>query len=94
MIAATDRLDRIAFIFTHKLNIDVLALDSDLFENGILDSLTLVDLLAALEAEFEFHLPPGELDIDQFRSLDRIARFVTQYVPGREAAIGIHQTAA
>ena len=94
MIAATDCLDRIAFIFTHKLDINVSALDSDLFENGILDSLTLVDLLAALEAEFGFHLPPGEFDIDEFRSLDRIAGFVTRYLPEPEAAVGTYQTAA
>jgi acyl carrier protein len=94
MIATTDCLHRIAFTFTHKLNIDEPALDSDLFENGVLDLLTLVDLLAALETEFRFHLPPGELDIDEFKSLDRIAGFVTRYLPEPEAALGTYQTAA
>ena len=35
MIETTDCLDRIAFTSTHKLNIDVPAIDSDLFENGV-----------------------------------------------------------
>ena len=89
----TDCLDRITFIFTNKLNLEAPAQNEDLFENGTLDSLSLVDLLAELESEFAFSIPPDQLDLEEFRSLEGIAGFVSRFVPEREAAIGTHQTA-
>ena len=94
MIATTEILDRISSIFTQKLNIEAPAHDSDLFKNGTLDSLTLVDLLAELEAEFGFHLQPDQLAVEEFRSLESIGHFVNRFLPEPEASIGTHQTAA
>jgi D-alanine--poly(phosphoribitol) ligase subunit 2 len=48
----------------------------DLFEAGILDSLAFVDLLLHLEREFGFRCAPQDMELDHFRSVDRIARFV------------------
>jgi acyl carrier protein len=89
-----DILDRISLIFTQKLNLEAPAHDSDLFKNGTLDSLTLVDLLAELETEFGFHLQPEQLVVEEFRSLESLARFVNRFLTESEAALGTHQTAA
>ena len=76
MIATTDLSQRIRTIFTHRLHLEAPGQNADLFEAAVLDSLTLVDLISELEREFGFRLPIGQLNIDDFRSLDRIAQFV------------------
>ena len=68
--------DRIAKVFTDRLNTDVPSVDTDLFETGILDSLRFVELLAALEESFGVRVSVEELEIDDFRTLSRIAQFV------------------
>jgi acyl carrier protein len=55
---------------------DVPAVDADVFESGVLDSLAFVDLLAALEREFGIAIALDDLEIDHFRSVARIADFV------------------
>lgn len=68
--------DRIAKLFTDRLNTDVPTVDTDLFETGILDSLRFVELLAALEESFGLRVSVEELEIDDFRTLSRIAQFI------------------
>lgn len=50
--------------------------DDDLLETGRIDSLTLVELIFALEQELGVELPLEELDVDHFRSLRAIAELV------------------
>jgi len=93
-MSTKDIQDRISLIFSQKLNLEAPAHDSDLFKNGTLDSLTLVDLLAELETEFGFHLQPDQLVVEEFRSLESLARFVNRFLTEPEAALGTHQTAS
>jgi methoxymalonate biosynthesis acyl carrier protein len=67
---------RLARVFTERLDVEVPAPDTDLFDTGILDSLRFVDLLAALEETFGVRVAVEELEIDDFRSLSRIADFL------------------
>jgi D-alanine--poly(phosphoribitol) ligase subunit 2 len=67
---------RIAQLFTDRLHTDVPAVDTDLFETGILDSLRFVELLAALEEDFGVRIAVEELEIDDFRNVSRIADFL------------------
>ena len=67
---------RISTLFAERLNVDVPAVDTDLFETGILDSLQFVELLAALEETFEVRISVEEIEIDDFRTISRIASFV------------------
>jgi acyl carrier protein len=76
VIATTDLSQRIRAIFAQRLHLEIPVQNADLFEAGVLDSLALVDLINELEREFGFRLPFGELNIDEFRSLDRISKFV------------------
>lgn len=68
--------ERIAKLFADRLNTEVPAVDTDLFDTGILDSLRFVELLAALEESFGVRVSVEELEIDDFRTLSRIAQFV------------------
>jgi D-alanine--poly(phosphoribitol) ligase subunit 2 len=65
-------------LFTERLNVDVPAADTDLFETGILDSLQFVELLAALEEAFAVQISVEEIEIDDFRTLSRIVRFLAE----------------
>jgi D-alanine--poly(phosphoribitol) ligase subunit 2 len=68
--------ERIAKLFTDRLHTDVPTADTDLFETGILDSLRFVELLAVLEESFGVRVSVEQLEIDDFRTLSRIAQFV------------------
>jgi acyl carrier protein len=59
-----------------ELSIDVASPTTDLIETGLLDSLALVELIAAIEQEFHVDLALDTLEIDAFRSVESIAAFV------------------
>ena len=63
-------------LFAEKLHVDVPSLDTDLLEEGLLDSLSFVDLLLCLEQEFGTVITLEDLELDNFRSVARIAAFV------------------
>jgi acyl carrier protein len=48
-----------------------------LFEQGILDSLALVTIVAALEQRFDIAVTPEDLIPENFRSITDTARFVS-----------------
>jgi D-alanine--poly(phosphoribitol) ligase subunit 2 len=68
--------ERIGRVFSDKLNIETPASHVDLFETGVLDSLAFVELLLHLECEFGVTVPVDDLEIDNFRSIARVADFV------------------
>lgn len=69
-------VDRINAIFANALNLETPSPDIDLFDTGVLDSLAFVELLLQLEREFGVTVSLDELEIDNFRSIGRIAEFV------------------
>jgi acyl carrier protein len=79
--------DRISNIFIEHLRIQPPSPDTDIIENGMIDSLSLVDLIAHLEQEFSIRIPLNELDLNYFRSIDRIGEFIRTQLP--EAGVSI-----
>lgn len=69
--------ERIAEIFTDKLHIEVASSDTDLMQSGLLDSLALVELLFHLEQELGIKITLESLELENFRSIARIAQFIT-----------------
>lgn len=67
---------RISALFAEKLHLQVPSLDTDLIDTGLVDSLTFVEFLAQLENEFGVEVSLEDLEIDHFRTISRIARFV------------------
>lgn len=68
--------DRITRIFSEKLNLEVPGVETDLVEAGILDSLAFVELIVCLEEEFGTGIPTDDIEIDNFRSVVRIANLI------------------
>jgi acyl carrier protein len=82
---------RIQAIFNQRLQVDIPAVDIDLFETGLIDSLVFVDLLLALEEEFSMEITLDRVNLDDFRSITRIADFISlQNNPIEEILIGWH----
>lgn len=71
--AASLLLPQLRTLFRDVLNVDVPAPGTDLIETGMLDSLALVELLFEIEQRFGIDLVLEELDIEDFRTLERLA---------------------
>ncbi len=65
--------ERVQQLFLETLNVQVPSQEADLIESGLIDSLALVELLFAIEREFSVSLPLDDLEIENFRSVDRIS---------------------
>ena len=72
-------------LFARKLNLNAPTVDTDLVGTGLLDSLMLVELLAQLEGTFGVSISTDDLELDNFRSIASIARFVVQRTAVAEA---------
>lgn len=71
-----DRADvqrRIADWFLQSLNLEIPSPKTDLFETGVLDSLGFVELMLHLEREFGVTITLEQVEVDNFRSVERIA---------------------
>lgn len=73
--AIKERLDA---LFVECFNIEVPSPDTDLLDTGALDSLQFVELLAQLEQRFGFQVKVSDIDIDDLRTIERIARLVAE----------------
>jgi methoxymalonate biosynthesis acyl carrier protein len=74
-----DRADiqrRIAGWFLQSLGLEIPTPETDLFETGVLDSLAFVELLLQLERDFGVKIALDEVEIDHFKSVERIATFL------------------
>ncbi len=67
---------RLTDLFADTLNLEVPSVETDLVESGVLDSLTLIDLLLSLEQEFGVKISLEDVAIDNFRSISSITQFV------------------
>lgn len=67
---------QIMSLFETELNLLIPSADTDLIDEGLLDSLVFVDLIVKLETTFGVEVPVADLDIEQFRSVTRICEFV------------------
>ena len=69
-------IERLGILFAETFHIEVPSADADLLESGILDSFQFVELLLQLEQNFGFQIKIEDIDLDDLRTLARIARLV------------------
>ena len=69
-------IERLRAVFVESFHIEVPSADTDLLENGILDSFQMVELLSELEQRFGFRINIEHIELDDLRTLSRIARLV------------------
>ena len=76
MTNAHSMIERLGALFVECFHIEVPSPDTDLLETGVLDSLQFVELLMQLEQRFGFRVKVEDLNLDDLRTLERIARLV------------------
>ena len=76
--AVEDRL--IEFLQTLTGNTEI-ATGTDLLEGGIVDSLTMMDLMVFIESELKVQLETGDLNADVFRTPATLAQFIVDRGP-------------
>jgi D-alanine--poly(phosphoribitol) ligase subunit 2 len=69
-------IERLDALFVESFHIEVPSPDVDLFDLGILNSLQFVELLFQLEQHFGFPIKIEDIDLDNLRTLARIAHLV------------------
>jgi D-alanine--poly(phosphoribitol) ligase subunit 2 len=69
-------IERLGTVFVESFHIEVPGADTDLLESGILDSFQMVQLLFELEQRFGFRIKLEDIDLDDLRTLSRIAGVV------------------
>jgi acyl carrier protein len=69
-------IERLDALFVESFHIEVPSPDADLFDLGILNSLQFVELLFQLEQHFGFPIKIEDIDLDNLRTLARIAHLV------------------
>lgn len=69
-------VQRLGLLFSESFHVEVPAAEADLLATGLLDSLQLVELLLQLEQQFGVRISIEDIDLDDLRSLERIARVV------------------
>jgi acyl carrier protein len=77
MCEQTVALERLRTLFLRHLHLEVPSADTDLLETGLLDSLQLVDLLLLIEEEFGRRISLEAIELDDLRSLARLAKLVS-----------------
>lgn len=76
MFDHTTLSNQIAGLILEKLSLEVPSADTDLIQTGLLDSLALVNLVVILEQKFGLKISIDNLELDNFRSITKIAEFV------------------
>jgi acyl carrier protein len=79
-------LERLRALFFQHFHVEVPSVAMDLLESGVLDSLQLVDLLLLIEENFGRRIPIEAVELDDLRSLERLATLVSTLPGGVGAA--------
>ena len=75
----------IAGLLSDRMGLLAPSVDTDLFETGILDSLSLVELLIHIETTYGVTLNLSDIEIENFRSVESIAEFIERSGGGKSA---------
>jgi acyl carrier protein len=80
-----DRLEKlqqeITSIFVERFDTRIPSQEVDLLETGLVDSVKIVELVLELEQRFGVSLPFEELEIEDFRTVPRLAERIARTTP-------------
>ena len=71
----------ITAIFLERFDVRLPAPDADLLDSGLVDSVKIVELVLELEQRFGVTLPFEDLEIEDFRTVQRLAECVARALP-------------
>ena len=79
--------EQISRFFRERLDTQVPAPDTDLFDSGLLDSLAFIDLVVYLEQQFAIEIIARDLEPENFRTLAGIAEFVAERIGAKTSVV-------
>lgn len=59
-------------------NKDKINVDTDLFNEGFIDSLGVMHLISFIESSFEIEIQESDFELEHFRSINSIANFLNE----------------
>ena len=65
-------------IVCETLTLETVAFEEDLIDSGLLDSLSMVQLMVALEEEFDIRIEPEDIDFEDYRSVKSMTEMITR----------------
>lgn len=80
----TDIKQSLVQFFQDQFDIELPSTSEDLIEAGILDSLMLIELVVFIESDFSVATELDDLEMENFVSIDSMARFVTARQPASD----------
>ena len=94
-MSETDIQQTIFQFFRDQFDVELPSASTDLIEAGILDSLMLVELVVYIENQFSVTTELDDLEMENFVTVDSMARFVAARQPSSgQGDFGGEQTAA
>ena len=78
-------ITRVTALIRDTVGIDVPDPTRELLASGLIDSLSFVSLLAAMEQEFGISIDIDRIELADFQSVERIARFITLEMAGSDS---------
>lgn len=69
-------IEHLGALFAERFHINVPSAKTDLLNSGLLDSLQFVELLLHLEQRFGIRVPIDSIELDDLRTLERLAGVV------------------
>lgn len=77
-------------IVCKTLTLETIAFEEDLIDSGHLDSLSLIQLMVALEEEFDIRIEPEELDFEDYRSVKSMTEMINRLSCNTETPIHVN----
>ena len=74
-----DLISQVSRLIAENLFLEVTSPEEDLLSSGAIDSLSLIQLLVTLEEYFGVRIPLAELEIEDLRTVQSIARLIESY---------------
>lgn len=90
MTLANDSHDQIMRLISELAHIEAPSVETDIIESGLLDSLLFVELISSLEKRFGVHISLDDIELDNFRSVRKIAEFVNRCSAPQTMAVSSH----
>ncbi len=92
MQAQRDLIDEIRTLIAETLLVEVESPDADLLHEGVLDSVSMVQLILHLEEHFGLKIELHALELDDLRSVNSIVRLVAARGAVCTSAVGLRTT--
>jgi acyl carrier protein len=83
-----DYVERLGALFADTFHVAVPGPHADLLDDGVLDSFQFVELLVQIEKHFGLRIDIAGIDLDDLRTLDRLAGLIARGSAARSQPAG------